>query len=69
MDLFVGIAVVALLLLASLLSSKISAHINMPCLLLFLVVGMLAGTDGIGKLHFDDLIITEIPQETSDIKK
>ena len=54
MDLFVGIAVVALLLLASLLSSKISAHINMPCLLLFLVVGMLAGADGIGKLHFDD---------------
>ena len=54
MDLFIGIAIVALLLLASLLSSKISAHINMPCLLLFLVVGMLAGADGIGKLHFDD---------------
>ena len=54
MDLFGGIAIVAFLLLLSLISSKISTHINMPCLLLFLVVGMLAGADGIGKLHFDD---------------
>ncbi|MBR2510024.1 MAG: potassium/proton antiporter [Lentisphaeria bacterium] len=54
MDLFGGIAIVAFLLLLSLMSSKISAHINMPCLLLFLVVGMLAGSEGIGRLKFDD---------------
>lgn len=54
MDIFGGIAIVAFLLLLSLLSSKISTHINMPCLLLFLVVGMLAGSEGIGKLYFDD---------------
>lgn len=57
MDLFPGIAIVALLLLTSLMSSKISTRINMPCLLLFLVVGMLAGTEGIGKLRFDDAVM------------
>lgn len=54
MDLFGGIAIVAFLLLLSLMSSKISTHINMPCLLLFLIVGMLAGVEGIGKLNFDN---------------
>ena len=57
MDLFVAIAIVAFLLLASLMSSKISTHINMPCLLLFLVVGMLAGEEGIGKLTFNDAVM------------
>lgn len=54
MDLFGGIAIVAFLLLLSLMSSKISTHINMPCLLLFLVVGMFAGSEGLGRLQFDD---------------
>ena len=57
MDFFVAIAIVSFLLLASLMSSKISTHINMPCLLLFLVVGMLAGSEGIGKLAFDDAVM------------
>ena len=47
------LAILALLMLGSLLSSKISSAINMPCLLLFLAVGMLAGSDGIGKIAFD----------------
>ena len=54
MDLFSSLAVVAALLMLSLISSKISTHINMPCLLLFLVVGMLAGSDGIGKIEFSN---------------
>ncbi len=56
MDFFLVIAIVSCLLLASLMSSKISTHINMPCLLLFLAVGMLAGEDGIGKLPFNDAL-------------
>ena len=35
----------ALLMLISLLSSKLSGIINMPCLLLFLAIGLVAGSD------------------------
>ena len=43
---FLGIF--AFLMLISLLSSKLSGFINMPCLLLFLVIGLLAGSDLLG---------------------
>ncbi|MEG2076966.1 MAG: hypothetical protein RRY34_10720, partial [Victivallaceae bacterium] len=36
------------------MSSKLSSFINMPCLLLFLGVGMLAGSEGIGGIEFDN---------------
>ena len=42
------LGVFALLMLISLLSSKLSGIINMPCLLLFLVVGLVAGSDLLG---------------------
>ena len=45
MELYVILAVLGLLMLASLLSSKLSSLINMPCLLLFLAVGLLWGSD------------------------
>ncbi|MBP5183230.1 MAG: cation:proton antiporter, partial [Lentisphaeria bacterium] len=45
MELFVILAVLGALMLLSLLSSKLSSRINMPCLLLFLAVGMLWGSD------------------------
>ena len=44
----------ALLLLISVLGSKVSDRFGVPALLLFLVVGMLAGSDGPGKIYFDD---------------
>ncbi len=43
-----------LLLLASVLASKTSARFGVPSLLLFLGVGMLAGSDGIVGIEFDD---------------
>lgn len=48
--LFIG----ALLLIASILASKTAGKAGIPVLLLFLAVGMLAGSDGIGKITFSD---------------
>ncbi|MBO4632748.1 MAG: potassium/proton antiporter [Lentisphaeria bacterium] len=47
--LYALLGVFALLMLISLLSSKLSGIINMPCLLLFLAVGLAAGSDLLGK--------------------
>ncbi len=45
----------AILLLMSIIASKVSDKLGIPALLIFLVVGMLAGSDGPGGIHFDDL--------------
>ena len=42
--------VIAVLLLASVFASKASGRLGVPALLLFLTVGMLAGSDGIGQI-------------------
>jgi cell volume regulation protein A len=42
------------LVLLSVFASKVSNRLGVPALLLFLIVGMLAGSDGIGKIAFDD---------------
>ena len=52
MGLYALLAILALLTLISLLSSKISSQINMPCLLLFLAVGLLTGTEGLQMITF-----------------
>jgi cell volume regulation protein A len=44
----------AVLLLVSVLASRISDRFGVPALLLFLAVGMLAGSDGPGGIYFDD---------------
>ena len=46
--------IIAVLLLASVFASKASGRLGVPALLLFLTVGMLAGSDGIGQIEFDD---------------
>lgn len=44
----------ALLVLLAVLTSKVSDRVGVPALLLFLVLGMLAGSDGPGGIYFDD---------------
>ncbi|WP_416448480.1 potassium/proton antiporter [Leeuwenhoekiella sp. A2] len=44
----------SLLLLVSIIAGKTSYKFGVPTLLLFLAIGMLAGSDGIGDIHFDD---------------
>lgn len=43
-----------LLLAISTLSSRVSRRVGVPVFLLFLVLGMLAGSEGVGGIHFDD---------------
>ena len=44
----------SLLLLISIVAGKTSYRFGVPTLLLFLAIGMLAGSEGIGGIHFDD---------------
>ena len=48
------IFVAALLLLISVVLSKASDKIGLPTLLIFIVIGMLAGSEGVFGIHFDD---------------
>jgi len=50
----------AALILLGVLASKISDRLGVPALLLFLLLGMLAGSEGIGGIEFDDPWIMQI---------
>lgn len=47
--------IAALLLFGSIVVSSISARVGAPLLLIFLIIGMLAGKEGPGNLEFDDV--------------
>jgi len=50
---------ISLLIVISIFITKLSENFGLPALLLFLAVGMLAGSDGIGKIFFEDVNITQ----------
>ncbi|MDD5672135.1 MAG: potassium/proton antiporter [Candidatus Omnitrophica bacterium] len=50
----------ALLLFLSVLSSKLSDRFSIPSLALFLAIGMLAGSEGIGGIYFDNAVLAKM---------
>jgi cell volume regulation protein A len=48
------ILVTGVLLLLGIASSKLSSRLGMPVLVMFLLLGMLAGSEGLGGIEFDD---------------
>jgi cell volume regulation protein A len=51
--------IVSVLLLVSIVAGKTIKRLGVPTLILFLVVGILAGSEGIGGIHFDNPVITQ----------
>jgi len=52
--------IAAIFIFACLLLTKVSGKLGIPVLLAFLVLGMLCGSDGILKIHFDDYHFAEL---------
>jgi hypothetical protein len=49
----------SVLLLISIIAGKTSGRLGVPTLLFFLLVGMLAGSEGIGGIYFDNIFIAQ----------
>src|SRR3546814_4703960 len=50
----------ALLFLVSILATVVTPRVGVPLLLVFLVIGMLAGEDGPGGIHFQDYSLANL---------
>ena len=44
----------AVLILVSIIANKVSGRLGLPALLIFILVGMLAGSEGPGGISFDN---------------
>jgi cell volume regulation protein A len=51
---------IALLILISIIANKFAERLGVPALLIFLVVGMLAGSEGPGGIPFDDPAVAQV---------
>ncbi|MEA5538611.1 potassium/proton antiporter [Limnoraphis robusta Tam1] len=51
---------IAILLLASILASKAANKLGVPALLLFLLLGMIAGSEGLGGIQFENPLIAKL---------
>ncbi len=54
------VLIASALLLLAVLSGRVAGRIGVPPLLLFLLIGMLAGSDGPGGIYFDDASATQL---------
>lgn len=59
-DLMNNILILGALIVASVLASKITSKFGIPILLVFIVVGMVSGSDGLGGIYFDNSKIAQI---------
>lgn len=51
--------IVSVLIISSIVIMRFSDNLGVPSLVLFLIIGMIAGSDGIGKIHFEDYQLTQ----------
>lgn len=49
----------AILILFCIIANKVSGRLGLPALLIFIVVGMLAGSEGPGRIYFDDPFVAQ----------
>lgn len=54
-----NLLIIAIILLVCVFSSKLSARIGLPTLLIFIGLGMVFGSDGIFNIQFEDYILAE----------
>lgn len=54
----IGLTIFGVLLAVSVLASRASGRLGVPFALLFLAIGMLAGSEGIGRISFEDYSLT-----------